>query len=185
MQLLPDQPLACDVLHPGVALQDQERVLDDQIRAMAGAIQARSHGPGLDLGPAQPSPPTGPLARYMTARPCRGAAGLCCRVRVRQAITENPLNRPRLFVTDEDVTGLPCFANDTLFAVKAPPGTTLEVPDPRQEPDAGGEHMRYRCGGHGAVRMHALGTGRRRGCHGAEACMARVQGLCCSRYRAV
>ncbi|GFR53033.1 hypothetical protein Agub_g15725 [Astrephomene gubernaculifera] len=62
-----------------------------------------------------------------------------------QSLSDNPLNKPRLYVTDEDVTSLPCFANDTIFAVKAPPGTTLEVPDPREaaDPRDGGQ-MRYR-----------------------------------------
>ncbi|KAG2496501.1 hypothetical protein HYH03_005326 [Edaphochlamys debaryana] len=61
-----------------------------------------------------------------------------------QALSDNPLNRPRLYVTDDDVTGLPCFANDTIFAVKAPPGTTLEVPDPREAADPRDGQMRYR-----------------------------------------
>lgn len=61
-----------------------------------------------------------------------------------QALGENPLNKPRLYVTEEDVTALPCFANDTLFAVKAPPGTTLEVPDPRELADPDTQQPRYR-----------------------------------------
>jgi transcription factor E2F3 len=40
---------------------------------------------------------------------------------------DDPDNRERLFVADSDITSLPCFAADTLFAVKAPLGTTLEV----------------------------------------------------------
>lgn len=39
-------------------------------------------------------------------------------------------NAPLLYVTDEDITGLPAFSRDTLFAVRAPPSTMLEVPDP-------------------------------------------------------
>ncbi|KAG9149102.1 hypothetical protein Leryth_010695 [Lithospermum erythrorhizon] len=35
-----------------------------------------------------------------------------------------------LFVTEEDIKSLPCFQNETLIAIKAPHGTTLEVPDP-------------------------------------------------------
>ncbi|XXG73466.1 hypothetical protein AAC387_Pa07g2377 [Persea americana] len=35
-----------------------------------------------------------------------------------------------LYVTGEDIKSLPCFQNDTLMAIKAPDGTTLEVPDP-------------------------------------------------------
>ncbi|KAH0849932.1 hypothetical protein HID58_095951 [Brassica napus] len=37
---------------------------------------------------------------------------------------------PWLFVTEEDIKSLPGFQNQTLIAVKAPHGTTLEVPDP-------------------------------------------------------
>ncbi|GAB2285577.1 hypothetical protein Dimus_020023 [Dionaea muscipula] len=39
-------------------------------------------------------------------------------------------NQKWLFVTEEDIKGLPCFQNETLIAIKAPHGTTLEVPDP-------------------------------------------------------
>ncbi|KAG1369735.1 transcription factor E2FA [Cocos nucifera] len=47
-----------------------------------------------------------------------------------------------LYVTEDDIKGLPCFQNETLIAIKAPHGTTLEVPDP----DEAGEypHRRYR-----------------------------------------
>nr|GMD17827.1 transcription factor E2FB-like [Ipomoea batatas] len=40
-----------------------------------------------------------------------------------------------LFVTEEDIKGLPCFQNETLLAIKAPHGTTLEVPDPDEAVD--------------------------------------------------
>ncbi|KZV20833.1 hypothetical protein F511_39984, partial [Dorcoceras hygrometricum] len=40
-----------------------------------------------------------------------------------------------LFVTDEDIKNLPCFQNETLIAIKAPHGTTLEVPDPDEAVD--------------------------------------------------
>jgi hypothetical protein len=43
----------------------------------------------------------------------------------------NPFTLSRwLFVTEEDIKSLPGFQNQTLIAVKAPHGTTLEVPDP-------------------------------------------------------
>lgn len=35
-----------------------------------------------------------------------------------------------LYVTEDDIKGLPSFQNETLIAIKAPHGTTLEVPDP-------------------------------------------------------
>eukprot|EP00775_Hariotina_reticulata_P013663 gene13662-13785_t len=47
-----------------------------------------------------------------------------------KAMTEAPANKPQFYVTDEDITSLPSFKNDTIFAVKAPAGTTLEVPEP-------------------------------------------------------
>lgn len=59
-----------------------------------------------------------------------------------KAMTEDASNAARLYVTDEDIAKLPCTANDTVFAVKAPQGTTLEVPDP-DEGLASGER-RYR-----------------------------------------
>lgn len=34
------------------------------------------------------------------------------------------------FVTHDDIRRMPCFQQNTVMAVKAPPGTTLEVPDP-------------------------------------------------------
>ncbi|KAL6976457.1 E2F transcription factor 3 [Sarracenia purpurea var. burkii] len=45
-------------------------------------------------------------------------------------LSENENNQRLLFVTEEDIKGLPCFQNETLIAIKAPHGTTLEVPDP-------------------------------------------------------
>lgn len=110
-----------------------------------------------------------------------------------RGVTEHPANKPYLYVTDEDITGLPCFAQvrgasaggqpivpaallcvlttaaaanlvaragansafrrcclvpqraawsptpqDTIFAVKAPKGTTLEMPDPNEAALMGG-----------------------------------------------
>lgn len=34
------------------------------------------------------------------------------------------------FLTQKDIRGIPCFRDDTLLAMKAPFGSTLEVPDP-------------------------------------------------------
>ncbi|KAK8542120.1 hypothetical protein V6N13_137311 [Hibiscus sabdariffa] len=45
-------------------------------------------------------------------------------------LSENENNQRWLFVTEEDIKGLPFFQNETLIAIKAPHGTTLEVPDP-------------------------------------------------------
>ncbi|KAG4980006.1 hypothetical protein JHK85_033964 [Glycine max] len=45
-------------------------------------------------------------------------------------LSEDENNDKLLFVTEEDIKNLPCFQNETLIAIKAPHGTTLEVPDP-------------------------------------------------------
>ncbi|KAM7496967.1 hypothetical protein LguiA_021381 [Lonicera macranthoides] len=45
-------------------------------------------------------------------------------------LSEDENNQKWLFVTEEDIKALPCFQNETLIAIKAPHGTTLEVPDP-------------------------------------------------------
>ncbi|KAJ0262142.1 Transcription factor E2FA [Hirschfeldia incana] len=50
-------------------------------------------------------------------------------------LSENEKNQKWLFVTEEDIKSLPGFENQTLIAVKAPHGTTLEVPDPDEASD--------------------------------------------------
>ncbi|XP_066358593.1 transcription factor E2FB-like isoform X2 [Miscanthus floridulus] len=47
-----------------------------------------------------------------------------------RALTEDEHNQKWLYVTEDDIKSLPCFQNQTLIAIKAPHGTTLEVPDP-------------------------------------------------------
>ena len=51
--------------------------------------------------------------------------------------------RSRMYVTNEDVVKLRSFGEDTVFAVTAPYGTTLVVPDPDEGLEQGGER-RYR-----------------------------------------
>ncbi|CAN6812052.1 unnamed protein product, partial [Brassica oleracea] len=46
------------------------------------------------------------------------------------SLSEDENNKRFLFVSEDDIKNLPCFQNKTLIAVKAPHGTTLEVPDP-------------------------------------------------------
>ena len=58
-------------------------------------------------------------------------------------MTEDAANSACLYVTDEDIAKLPCTANDTVFAVKAPQGTTLEVPDPDDGLETGQRRYRY------------------------------------------
>ncbi|KAK7278716.1 hypothetical protein RJT34_23752 [Clitoria ternatea] len=52
-----------------------------------------------------------------------------------RSLSEDESNQKCLFVTEEDIKGLPCFLNETLIAIKAPHGTTLEVPDPEEAVD--------------------------------------------------
>lgn len=51
------------------------------------------------------------------------------------SLSEDANNQKWLFVTEEDIKNLPCFQNETLIAIKAPHGTTLEVPDPDEAVD--------------------------------------------------
>ncbi len=53
--------------------------------------------------------------------------------RALHALASAPAHQPHLYVTDGDITSLPCFAQDTLFAVKAPPSAVLEVPEPQPQ----------------------------------------------------
>uniref|UniRef100_A0A2P2JFQ4 E2F transcription factor CC-MB domain-containing protein n=1 Tax=Rhizophora mucronata TaxID=61149 RepID=A0A2P2JFQ4_RHIMU len=50
-------------------------------------------------------------------------------------LSEDENNQKWLFITEEDIKNLPCFQNETLIAIKAPHGTTLEVPDPDEAVD--------------------------------------------------
>lgn len=50
-------------------------------------------------------------------------------------LSEDENNQKWLFVTEEDIKSLPCFLEETLIAIKAPHGTTLEVPDPDEAVD--------------------------------------------------
>ncbi|XP_040973685.1 transcription factor E2FB isoform X2 [Gossypium hirsutum] len=57
-------------------------------------------------------------------------------------LSEDENNQKWLFVTEDDIKSLPCFQNETLIAIKAPHGTTLEVPDPDEAVDY--SQRRYR-----------------------------------------
>ncbi|KAI3443336.1 hypothetical protein Pfo_000001 [Paulownia fortunei] len=50
-------------------------------------------------------------------------------------LSEDDNNQKWLFVTEDDIKNLPCLQNETLIAIKAPHGTTLEVPDPDEAVD--------------------------------------------------
>eukprot|EP00250_Pteridium_aquilinum_P004233 c14459_g1_i1 orf=157-1623(-) len=56
-------------------------------------------------------------------------------------ISEDENNKQWLYVTEDDIKTLPCFQNETLIAIKAPHGTTLEVPDPDEAVEY--PHRRY------------------------------------------
>lgn len=45
-------------------------------------------------------------------------------------LADDESNAQFAYVTHEDVRSIPAFAPDTVIAIKAPSGTTLEVPDP-------------------------------------------------------
>lgn len=47
-----------------------------------------------------------------------------------RVLLEDPKHKDKLFVAEEDIKGIPSFSTETLIAVRAPHGTTLEVPDP-------------------------------------------------------
>mmetsp|Transcript_3582 Transcript_3582/g.16391 ORF Transcript_3582/g.16391 Transcript_3582/m.16391 type:complete len:320 (+) Transcript_3582:75-1034(+) len=47
-----------------------------------------------------------------------------------QLLLEDPLHKGNLYIAEEDIMNIPSFSSDTLVAVRAPYGTTLEVPDP-------------------------------------------------------
>jgi hypothetical protein len=59
------------------------------------------------------------------------------------ALAASPAARARLYVTSDDVASLPSLAGDTVFAVTAPQGTALVVPDPGADGARGGA-PRYR-----------------------------------------
>ncbi|KMZ64211.1 Transcription factor (E2F) [Zostera marina] len=50
-------------------------------------------------------------------------------------LTADVNNQKWLYVTQEEICNLPCFKNDTLLAIKAPHGTSVEVPNPDEDSD--------------------------------------------------
>ncbi|XP_071698639.1 transcription factor E2FC-like isoform X2 [Rutidosis leptorrhynchoides] len=44
-------------------------------------------------------------------------------------------SQKHLYLTGEDFSNIPCFKNQTLIAVRAPHGSSIEVPDPDQDSD--------------------------------------------------
>ena len=59
-----------------------------------------------------------------------------------QVLLEDPAHKGSLYIAEDDIKEIPCLASETLVAVRAPHGTTLEVPDPDEGGD-GGDEKRY------------------------------------------
>ncbi len=49
---------------------------------------------------------------------------------VLRSMSEEEYNKRLCYLTHTDIRNIPSFADETLLAVKAPYGSTLEVPDP-------------------------------------------------------
>mmetsp|Transcript_5428 Transcript_5428/g.16603 ORF Transcript_5428/g.16603 Transcript_5428/m.16603 type:complete len:296 (+) Transcript_5428:547-1434(+) len=54
-----------------------------------------------------------------------------------RALAEDSANQEHAYVTHEDIRGIASFNADTVIAIKAPSGTTLEVPDPDEGMEQG------------------------------------------------
>nr|ACU21187.1 unknown [Glycine max] len=48
-------------------------------------------------------------------------------------LEESESSQKYLFITKEDILGLPCFQNQEIIAIKAPKASSIEVPDPDEE----------------------------------------------------
>jgi len=59
-----------------------------------------------------------------------------------RVLLEDPAHKGNLYIAEDDIKEIPCFASETLVAVRAPHGTTLEVPDPDEEGE-GRSEKRY------------------------------------------
>lgn len=60
-----------------------------------------------------------------------------------ELFNQHPYYTSRFYVTREDICNVKCFGEDSLFAVRAPIGTTIEVPDPTEGQEAGRRRYRY------------------------------------------
>ncbi len=67
-------------------------------------------------------------------------------------LTAHRGNKSRIYVTSAEILALPSVGNDTVFAVTAPQGTTLSVPNPEDAPD--GYRYRYRV--FPAIKVHLI-----------------------------
>lgn len=54
-------------------------------------------------------------------------------------MSDHPFNAPRLYITDDEITSVPDFADQTVFAIRAPSAqTSLHIPTVEQQPDEDG-----------------------------------------------
>ncbi|XP_020245154.1 transcription factor E2FB-like isoform X2 [Asparagus officinalis] len=58
-----------------------------------------------------------------------------------RTMSEDERISKRLFVMEEDINKLPCFEDATVIAIKAPYGTSVEVPDPDESIDRSQRHF--------------------------------------------
>jgi transcription factor E2F3 len=47
-----------------------------------------------------------------------------------EAVCKHPAHKDRLYVSDTVIRSLPYFANGTVFAMRAPAGTTIQLAEP-------------------------------------------------------
>jgi len=59
-----------------------------------------------------------------------------------RVLADDPDNQDRLYLTESDLKSLQCFADDTIISIRAPSGTSLEVPDPNLDDGAEGKSYR-------------------------------------------
>ncbi|XP_054818382.1 transcription factor E2FC-like [Prosopis cineraria] len=50
-----------------------------------------------------------------------------------RTLEEDENHQKYLFLTEEDILGLPCFQDQTLIAIKAPQASFIEIPDPDED----------------------------------------------------
>uniref|UniRef100_A0A7N0V3Z3 E2F/DP family winged-helix DNA-binding domain-containing protein n=1 Tax=Kalanchoe fedtschenkoi TaxID=63787 RepID=A0A7N0V3Z3_KALFE len=78
----------------------------------------------------------------LCAMECRLDARIREKQELLRAIDEDENYNKYLFLTENDITSLPCFQNQTIVVVKAPPASMVEVPDP--DVDFSGQQRQYR-----------------------------------------
>ncbi|KAL6559102.1 E2F transcription factor 3 [Orobanche hederae] len=126
-------------------LQVQKRRIYDITNVLEGIgliekkLKNRIHWKGLDPSRPGDMDKDATLLQVELENLCMEERSLDDQIRQMQEklrdLSEDEINQKWLFVTEDDIKNLPCFQNETLIAVKAPHGTTLEVPDPDEAVD--------------------------------------------------